>query len=214
MNHARSLDHEIRGAWLGRRLIRIVTSRQVGVRAIRSASGATTRSSIVRRSGRAPSFASWPSTASRARAAGVISSAEVARDQARTLAQLRELELDDALERGGGERAERDDRIEPAEQLGPEELADRAGVIGGAIGIGREAGGRADRRRRGSSSSRSPPSGSRRAGRAHRSAGPRRPRRAGGRTRRRRPSRSRRTARPTAAGGGSDRRGSCRRATA
>ena len=73
----------------------------------------------------------------------------------RALAQLGELELDDALERGGRERPERDDRVEAAEQLGPEEVRgsrprDRR-AASGATRSRRVA----DRRRRGSWSSRS-----------------------------------------------------------
>ena len=129
---------------LARRVaMRIVASRQLGSRAMRSASGATTRSSIVRRSGRAPSFGSWPSSASRARAAGVSSRRRLRATRPGPLAQLGELELDDPLERGAAERAERDGsrRGGRAARAGRSCLiAPR--VIGGGIGIRREPGGR------------------------------------------------------------------------
>src|SRR6185503_969238 len=50
--------------------------------------------------------------------------AQVARDEAGAPAELVELELDDLLERGRRERPERDDRVDAAEELRPEEAAD------------------------------------------------------------------------------------------
>lgn len=61
---------------------------------------------------------------------------KVARDEAGTLAQLVELELDDPLERRGRQRTEREDRVDAAEQLGTEEL--RSAPVGSGDASGRD----------------------------------------------------------------------------